>query len=163
MPFVEKECNDSGEVEQNKEAREAYQERPVSTSLIMISRILKGIPQSPHFYQLRNQSKLVRKSIIALWDSIFEETVEQIQSLRANDFWVRAKELWKTLEELQTVGYNVVVLRRRSVELSNVMTEAKLSELDIKRLKVKAENHRAEKSRLEFVILNLQEMRVAKV
>ncbi|KAF2319062.1 hypothetical protein GH714_013043 [Hevea brasiliensis] len=141
-----------------EEAREANQEPAKISSLVVISRILKGIPQNPHFYQLRNHSELVRKSMICLWDQIFEETAEQIHSLQANGFWVRAKELWKTMEDLQTIGYNVIPLRRRLVELSDVMKMLELSKSSIELLKIKAENHRAEKSRIEFMFLSLQEM-----
>ncbi|XP_021637558.2 uncharacterized protein LOC110633318 isoform X2 [Hevea brasiliensis] len=145
-------------IKQEEESREANQEPAITSSLVVISRILKGIPQNPHFYQLRNHSELARKSMICSWDKIFEETVEQSRSLQANGFWVRARELWKTMGELQTMGYNVIPLRRRLIELSNVMTELKLSKSDIKGLKIKAENHRAKKSRLEFVILSWQKM-----
>ncbi|XP_050208971.1 uncharacterized protein LOC126659688 [Mercurialis annua] len=153
----ETECNNSNEMEENKEAKEPNP-KPVSTSLIIVSTILKGMPQSPHFYQFRNYSELTRMNLIASWNSIFEETVEKIRSLRVNDFRVGADELWKTLNELQTIGYNVVPLRRRLVELSDVITELNMSKLRIKTLRIKAENCRFEKSRVEFVILNLQEM-----
>lgn len=143
-------------IKEKKLAREAIQET-VTTSLIVISRILKGIPQSPHFYWLRNHSEHSRKSLISSWDGIFEETVEQIHSLQADDFWINAKELWKTMEGLQTMGYNVILLRKRVVELTDVMIEQRLSKLKINRLKIKAENHRVERSRLEFQILKLQE------
>ncbi|KAL0003307.1 hypothetical protein SO802_017088 [Lithocarpus litseifolius] len=121
-----------------------------------ISRILKGIPHNPHFLQLRSHSEAARKNLMAGWDRAFEETVEEIHSLTANDFWVRASEMWKTMEELQSLGYNVLKLRKRLVELTEVMVQQKLSQLEIRRLKVKAESHRMEMSRLENVILGLQ-------
>ncbi|OMO88759.1 hypothetical protein CCACVL1_08215 [Corchorus capsularis] len=127
-------------------------------SLILVSRILKGMPQSPHFYQLRNFSELTRKSLISGWDQVFEETVEELHSLQVVDFWVKAKELWKTMEELQSMGYNVVLLRRRLVELTEVMKEFKVAQMEIKRLKTEAENHRLESSKLESIALKLQEM-----
>ncbi|GMY39841.1 DUF724 family protein [Fagus crenata] len=124
--------------------------------LIPISRILKGIPHSPHFLQLRSHSEAAKKNLMAGWDRTFEETVEDIHSLTAKDFWVRASELWKTMEELQSLGYNVFMLRKRLVELTEVMVDQKLSQLEIRRLKVKAESHRMEKSTLESVILGLK-------
>ncbi|ESR48942.1 hypothetical protein CICLE_v10033074mg [Citrus x clementina] len=105
----------------------------------MVTRILNGIPQSPHFYQLRNYSELTRNNLISAWDRIFEETVREIHSLQAMDFWVRAKRLWKTIEELQNLGYNVIALRRRLVDLGDIMTELKM-----------------EKSRLLSLIENMQ-------
>ena len=124
--------------------------------LTMVTRILNGIPQSPHFYQLRNYSELTRNNLISAWDQIFEETVREIHSLQAMDFWVRAKRLWKTIEELQNLGYNVIALRRRLVDLGDIMTELKLFQFQIKGLKTKAENHRMEKSRLLSLIENMQ-------
>lgn len=149
------------DIKQDKVARQANQDsmpNRANTALVVISRILKGIPQSPHFYQLINLSGHTRKVLISSWDRIFEETVEQMHSLQVNDFWVRARELWKTMGELQSMGYNVIPLRRRLVELTDVMIELKLTKVGMKGLLIKAENHRMEKSRLEFVILRLQEM-----
>uniref|UniRef100_A0A2C9V2I8 Uncharacterized protein n=1 Tax=Manihot esculenta TaxID=3983 RepID=A0A2C9V2I8_MANES len=161
-----KESNNTNEVspltpsciKKEEEAREANPEAAKTSSLMVISRILKGIPQDPHFYQLRNHSELARKIMICSWDQIFLETAEKIHSLQPNGFWVRARELWKTMEELQSMGYNVIPLRRRLVELTNVMTDLKLFKSNIKGLKIKAEDHRAEKRRLKFVILSLQEI-----
>ncbi|KAG8644924.1 hypothetical protein MANES_10G015200v8 [Manihot esculenta] len=161
-----KESNNTNEVspltpsfiKKEEEAREANPEAAKTSSLMVISRILKGIPQDPHFYQLRNHSELARKMMICSWDQIFLETAEKIHSLQPNGFWVRARELWKTMEELQSMGYNVIPLRRRLVELTNVMTDLKLFKSNIKGLKIKAEDHRAEKRRLKFVILSLQEI-----
>ncbi|KAJ4844549.1 hypothetical protein Tsubulata_035216 [Turnera subulata] len=141
----------------DKKAREARQSPPAN-SVVVVSRILKGMPQSPHFYQLRDHSECSKTCLKSSWDRIFEDTAEQIQSLQANDFWVRARELWKTMGELQIMGYNVIPLRRRLVELIDVMMEQKLAKSKVKGLKIKAENHRMEKSRLEFVIQHLQEM-----
>ncbi|KAK9283672.1 hypothetical protein L1049_011922 [Liquidambar formosana] len=124
--------------------------------LTVVSKFLKGIPQNPHFLQLRRHSQLVKKNLISGWDQTFEETVDQIHALRAVDFWVRARELWRALEELQSLGYNVLLLRRRLVELTDVMMELKSSKCKILGLKNKAESHRMEKSRLESEILNLK-------
>lgn len=149
------------DIKQDKVARQANQDsmpNRTNTALVVISRILKGIPQSPHFYQLINLSGHTRKVLISSWDRIFEETVEQMHSLQVNDFWVRARELWETMGELQSMGYNVIPLRRRLVKLTDVMIELKLTKVEMKGLMIKAENHRMEKSRLEFVILRLQEM-----
>ncbi|KAE7996643.1 hypothetical protein FH972_001349 [Carpinus fangiana] len=125
--------------------------------LIPISRILKGIPQCPHFLQLRSYSEVARKNLMAGWDRAFEETVEEIHSLTAKDFWAEASNLWKSMEDLQGLGYNVFRLRRRLVELTEVMEEQKLSKLEIGRLRSKAESHRMEKCRLESVIFGLQQ------
>lgn len=126
-------------------------------ALIPISRILKGIPHGPHFLQLRSYSEMTRKILMNGWDRIFEETVEEIHSLSAKDFWARASQLCKTMEELNGLGYNVFPLRKRLVELAAVMEAQKLSKLEISRLKSKAESHRMEESRLESVILGLQQ------
>lgn len=126
-------------------------------ALIPISRILKGIPHCPHFLQLRSYSEVARKNLIGGWDRAFEETVEEIHSLTAKDFWAEGGKLWKSMEELQSLGYNVFRLRKRLVELMEVMEEQKLSKLEIGRLARKAESHRMEKSRLESVILGLQQ------
>lgn len=81
--------------------------------LVSISRILKGIPQTPHFLALKRYSELARKNLIGGWDRLFEETIDQIQALRVEELWGRAAELWRTLQELQSMGYNVILLRRR--------------------------------------------------
>ncbi|KAJ0046496.1 hypothetical protein Pint_06461 [Pistacia integerrima] len=151
----------SVEVKQRNATRVEANKEPVKNSplpLTTVTRILNGIPQNPHFYQLRNCSELTRERLISTWDQIFEETVKEIHSLQDVDFWVRAKRLWQTMEELQNVGYNVIPLRRRLVELTDVMIELKLSRLEIKGRKIKAENHRMEKSRLESLMVNLQAM-----
>jgi hypothetical protein len=85
-------------------------------ALIPISRILKGIPHCPHFLQLRSYSEVARKNLIGGWDRAFEETVEEIHSLTAKDFWAEGGKLWKSMEELQSLGYNVFRLRKRLVE-----------------------------------------------
>ncbi|WCJ19811.1 nuclear pore complex protein-related [Euphorbia peplus] len=51
---------------------ENTQESP-KHSLVIGSRILKGIPQSPHFYPLRTHSNCARTLLISVWDRIFEE------------------------------------------------------------------------------------------
>lgn len=66
--------------------------------LIHVSRILKGIPQSPHFLHLRKYSDLAQEKLVATWDQIFEEAVEQVQAPKTKDFWVMANKLWKTME-----------------------------------------------------------------
>ncbi|KAK9186604.1 hypothetical protein WN944_017992 [Citrus x changshan-huyou] len=140
-------------------AKSDGEKKPLSNSplpLTMVTRILNGIPQSPHFYQLRNYSELTRNNLISAWDRIFEETVIEIHSLQAMDFWIRAKRLWKTIEELQNLGYNVIALRRRLVDLGDIMTELKWFQFQIKGLKIKAENHKMEKSRLLSLIENMQ-------
>lgn len=81
--------------------------------LVSISRILKGIPQNPHFLALKRYSELARKNLVSGWDRLFEETIDQIQALRVEEFWGGAAELWRTLQELQSMGYNVILLRRR--------------------------------------------------
>ncbi|KAF5752563.1 hypothetical protein HS088_TW01G00478 [Tripterygium wilfordii] len=58
-------------------------------SVTIISRTLKGIPQNPHFYHLRGYTDLTRKQLIAGWDRIFEETVDQIHSLKPANFQVK--------------------------------------------------------------------------
>ncbi|XP_057981693.1 uncharacterized protein LOC131166995 [Malania oleifera] len=133
--------------------------RPVSESplqLTTVSRFLKGIPQNPHFLHLRRYSELTQKNLISGWDRTFEETVEQLQALRADNFWVNAGKLWKTMEDLQSLGYNVILLRRRLVELSEVMMELRLFKSEVLELKEKAEFHRMEKSRLGSLILSLK-------
>ncbi|XP_041002394.1 uncharacterized protein LOC121248006 isoform X2 [Juglans microcarpa x Juglans regia] len=137
------------EIETAPETSESVSSRRLP--LIPISRIRKGIPHSPHFLQLRSYSEVARKSLMAGWDRAFEE----IHTLIANDFWVRSSELWKTTEELQSLGYNVFRQRKSLVELTEVMEELHLYKMWIRRLKSKAESHRMEKCRLESVILGL--------
>lgn len=124
--------------------------------MIKISRVLKGIPQSPHFFKLRNFSELAREKLIAAWDQAFEDTAEKVRDLKGKDFWVNARKLWKAMEDLQGMGYNVIPIRRRLVEMTEVMVEFKSSKLKILRLKNKAENHRMERSRLESIVMSLQ-------
>ncbi|GKV28320.1 hypothetical protein SLEP1_g37390 [Rubroshorea leprosula] len=126
--------------------------------LMVVSRILDGIPQDPHFYQLRNLSQLTRESLTSALDRVFEETVKQLYTLQVRDFWPKAKVLWKTMEDLQGMGYNVIVLRRRLVELTDVMVDLRQAKMRIKELRIKAEDHRLEKSRLKNIILNVQKM-----
>ncbi|RHN68379.1 hypothetical protein MtrunA17_Chr3g0113251 [Medicago truncatula] len=124
--------------------------------LIKISRVLKGIPQSPHYFQLRNYSELAREKLIAAWDQAFEDTAEKVHDLMAKDFWINARKLWKTMEDLQGMGYNVIPIRRRLVEKTEVMILFKNSKLEILELKNKAENHRLERSRLESIVMSFQ-------
>jgi hypothetical protein len=127
--------------------------------LIKISRVLKGIPQSPHFFQLRKYSELAREKLIIAWDQAFEDTAKEVHDLKAKDFWVNARKLWKIMEDLQGMGYNVIPIRRRLVEITEVMVDFKNSKLKILMLKNKAEDHRMEKSRLGSIVVSLQ-MRV---
>jgi hypothetical protein len=124
--------------------------------LIKISRVLKGIPQSPHFFQLRKYSELAREKLIAAWDQTFEDIAKEVHDLKAKDFWVKARKLWKIMEDLQGMGYNVIPIRRRLVEITEVMVGFKNSKLKIWMLKNKAEDHRMEKSRLESIVVSLQ-------
>lgn len=128
-----------------------------SSQVILVSRILKGIPQSPHFLPLKGYSDVAKHSLINAWDCIFEEVVDQIQSMQVNGFWVNAKRLWQTMGELQNMGYNVIAVRRRLVELTDVVLRIRRHRSDIRELKSKAEEHRAAKSRLEFEIMKLRD------
>lgn len=145
-----------------KEKTAESSDAPSSTTalqLILISRVLKGIPQSPHFLKLKSYSKLTQEKLEAAWDEVFEDTVEKIHDLKANDFWVSARKLWRTMGELQGMGYNVIPIRRRLVEMTEVMVEFKKSKWEILMLKNKAEDHRLERSRLESMVRSFQ-MRV---
>jgi len=124
--------------------------------LIKISQVLKGIPQSPHFFQLRNYSEIAREKLIAAWDQAFEDTSEKVHDLKAKDFWINARKLWKSMEDLQGMGYNVIPIRRRLVEITEMMILFKNSKLEILKLKNKAENHRLERSRLESIVMSFQ-------
>ncbi|KAJ1383608.1 DUF724 family protein [Sesbania bispinosa] len=106
--------------------------------------------------KLRRYSELAREKLIAAWDQAFEDTVEQIHDLKSKDFWVNARKLWKTMEDLQGMGYNVIPMRRRLVEMAEVMDELKKWKLEIVTLKNKAEDHRMERSRLQSMVLSLQ-------
>lgn len=94
--------------------------------------------------------------MIHAWDRIYEETVDQIQSMCVNGFWIDAKRLWETTQELQTMGYNTLPLRRRLVELSDVLIKRKRHRIEKERLKSKAERHIMEKNKLEFEIVKLK-------
>ena len=128
-----------------------------SSQVILVSRILKGIPQSPHFLPLKGYSDVAKYSLIDAWDSIFEEVVDQIRSMQVNGFWVYANRLWQTMGELQNMGYNVTVVRRRLVELTDVVLRIRRHRSDIRELKSKAKGHRAEKGRLECEIMKLRD------
>ncbi|KMT18232.1 hypothetical protein BVRB_2g024000 isoform A [Beta vulgaris subsp. vulgaris] len=127
-----------------------------SHSQIIVSRLLKNIPQSPHFWPLRAYSEAAKRSLINAWDRIFEETVDQIQSVQVNGFGIDVKRLWETTEELQMMGYNVVPLRRRLVELTDVRKQINQHRFRKMRLKTKAEQHMMEKNKLEFEIVKLK-------
>lgn len=60
------------------------------------------------------------------------------------------------MEDLQGMGYNVIPIRRRLVEKTEVMILFKNSKLEILKLKNKAENHRLERSRLESIFMSFQ-------
>ncbi|KAJ1382884.1 hypothetical protein SESBI_43868 [Sesbania bispinosa] len=60
------------------------------------------------------------------------------------------------MEELQGMGYNVIPMRRRLVEMAEVMDEFKKWKLEIVTLKNKAEDHRMERSKLQSMVLSLQ-------
>ncbi|CAO2825651.1 unnamed protein product [Amaranthus hypochondriacus] len=140
-----------------KEERDEESVQNTSTpSQIIASRLLKGIPQSPHFWPLRRYSKPAKQSLINAWDQIFEKTVDKIKNIRIDCFCIDAKILWETLQELQMMGYYVLPLRRRLVELSDVMLRKTRHERTKMSLKKKAEQHMIEKSRFEFEILMLK-------
>ncbi|KNA08887.1 hypothetical protein SOVF_158680 isoform B [Spinacia oleracea] len=126
-----------------------------SASQIMVSRLLKGIPQSPHFWPLRGYSEAAKQSLINAWDRIYKDAVDQIQSMSVNGFWIDAKRFWETTLELQMMGYNVIPLRRRFVELSEVLKKRTRHRIERGRLKSKAEQHMMEKKKLEFEIVKL--------
>ncbi|XP_042516166.1 chitinase-like protein PB1E7.04c [Macadamia integrifolia] len=120
------------------------------------SRILRNIPQSPHFSSLQAYSDRVRKNLISGWDQTFEETYDQIQSLKATDFWDSKDEQQLTLDELQSMGYNVSLLRKRLDELTNVMEKRESALFAMWSLRTKMESHKREKQKLESKIYKLQ-------
>ncbi|KAK9683443.1 hypothetical protein RND81_10G141800 [Saponaria officinalis] len=139
-----------------KEMQDESESKSPSTQMAVVSRILKGIPQNPHFFPLKAYSNVAKQRLISAWDNIFEETVDKLLSLQINGFSVNAKRLWETMEELEKMGYNVLVLRRRLVELTDVLISRRRHRTEITRLKAEAEEHRMEKSRLEFEIVKLK-------
>lgn len=149
-------CFATGSEESIKRGGDEKSVQHPSASQIIVSRILKGIPQSPHFWPLRGYSEAAKQSLIHAWDRIYEETVDQIQSMCVNGFWIDAKRLWETTQELQTMGYNTLPLRRRLVELSDVLIKRKRHRIEKERLKSKAERHIMEKNKLEFEIVKLK-------
>ncbi|KAI4299430.1 hypothetical protein L6164_032893 [Bauhinia variegata] len=126
--------------------------------LIPISRVLKGIPQRPHFFPLRGFSELLSEKIIAALDQGFEDTVDQIHNLtKANGFsWEMVCDLWKAMGILELMGYNVLLIRRRLVEMTEVVVELEEKMLTIVELKSQADYHRMEKNRLLNMILSLK-------
>ncbi|KAH9614754.1 hypothetical protein KSS87_016542 [Heliosperma pusillum] len=141
-----------------KEKQEKSEPVPsrVSTQIVIVSRILKGMPQNPHFLPLKSYSNVAKQRLINAWDNIFEETVDNLLSLQVNGFSADAKRLWETMEELEKMGYDVILLRRRLVELTDVIIRQRNRRSEIVRLKDKAEQHKMEKSRLEFEIVKLR-------
>ena len=140
-----------------KEKRDEKSVQNTSTpSQIIVSRLLKGIPQSPHFWPLRGYSEPAKQSLIIAWDQIFEKTVDKIKNVQINCFCIDAKILWETLQELQMMGYYVLPLRRRLVELLDVMLSKMRHERKKMRLRKKAEEHMIEKDRFKFKILMLK-------
>ncbi|KAF8396913.1 hypothetical protein HHK36_018548 [Tetracentron sinense] len=144
------------EIKREEEEETNLATKSFGTSAQPNSRILKGIPQNPHFRLLQSYSKNALKNLILGWDQTFEDTVDQIHSLRVNGFWTSVDELWKTLEELESMGYNVSPLRNRLNKLSEFMMKRKASEFEILELRKNAEYHTEEKKRLEGEILKLQ-------
>ena len=145
------------EVTEPEQSSSSWVSEQSSSQAIIVSRILKGIPQSPHFLPLKGYSDVAKHSLINAWDCIFEQVVDQIESMQVDGFWVNAKRLWETMGELQNMGYNVIAVRRRLVELTDVMLRIRKHRSDIRELKSKAEKHRMEKSRLEFEIMKLRD------
>ncbi|KAK9683436.1 hypothetical protein RND81_10G141300 [Saponaria officinalis] len=139
-----------------KEKKDESESKPPSTQMAVVSRILKGIPQNPHFVPLKAYSNVAKQRLITAWDNIFEETVDKLLTLQINGFSVNAKRLWETMEELEKMGYNVLLLRRRLVELTDVLISRRRHRTEMTRLKAEAEEHRMEKSRLEFEIVKLK-------
>ncbi|KAL9226679.1 hypothetical protein vseg_002464 [Gypsophila vaccaria] len=146
----------SPEVSIKKEMGDESESKSPSTQMVVVSRILKGTPQNPHFFPLKAYSNVAKQTLINAWDSIFEETVDNLLSLQISGFSVNAKRLWETMEELEKMGYNVLLLRRRLVELTDVVLSRRRHRTEITRLKAEAERHRMEKSRLEFEIVKLR-------
>lgn len=138
------------------EKLEKFELNPLSSKIIKVSQILKGIPQNPYFRSLKGYSEVAKQSLINAWDHIFEETIDQIQTMQVSGFWVDAKRMWEIMQELQNMGYNVIVPRRRLVELTDVMVKLRRHRIDIRGLRRKAEQHRLQKSRLEFEIVKLR-------
>ncbi|KAL2940634.1 DUF724 domain-containing protein 7 [Bienertia sinuspersici] len=146
----------TGTEESIKKERGENGVRNPSASQIIVSRLLKGIPQSPHYWPLRSYSEAAKQSLINSWDRIYEELVDQIQSLQLDGFCIVAKRLWETIHELQMMGYNVVPLRRRLVELSDVVQRRTTHRIEKTRLKSMATRHMMEKNKLEFEIVKLK-------
>ncbi|XP_074308161.1 uncharacterized protein LOC141643036 isoform X2 [Silene latifolia] len=139
-----------------QEKSEAKLPSRASTQIVIVSRILKGMPQNPHFLPLKSYSTVAKEKLINAWDNIFEETVDNLLSLQVNGFSADAKRLWETMEELEKMGYHVIPLRRRLVDLTDVIIRRRNRRTEIMRLKDEAEQHRMEKSRLEFEIAKLR-------
>ncbi|XP_043725554.1 DUF724 domain-containing protein 10-like [Telopea speciosissima] len=120
------------------------------------SKVLRDIPQSPHFHSLQAYPGRVRKNLISGWDQTFEETYDQIQSLKATDFWISKDELQLTLDELESMGYNIGRLRKRLDELTNVMEKRESALFAMWSLRTKMESHKRKKQKLEGKIYKLQ-------
>lgn len=131
-------------------------ETTVKCDKFSYTRILKGITHNPHFTPLQSYSKRSREKMIVGWDVIFEETVDQIQSLTTEGFSGNAHDLWKTIAELENLGYSVSRLRKRLDELTDVMHKRNSSEAEVSDLNAKADNYRKEKKKIESDIADMQ-------
>ena len=119
-----------------------------SLPLICITRFLKGINHCPHFLPLREYSGIVRQQLESAWDQAFIETANQIQGLKSRDIWVNGVELWKATADLETMGYNLIPLRRRLLEVRDAMLMSEQAKRKILALKEKATEHGREIDRL---------------
>ncbi|KAF6153544.1 hypothetical protein GIB67_027411 [Kingdonia uniflora] len=110
------------------------------------SLISKG---SPHFRPLQCYSEMLKKNLISGWDRTFEETVNRIQSLQSIEYWASVNELSKTLSELENMGYNIDVLKKRLDDLNALIMKRNSSRFTISGLNMEKEGHEKEKKRLE--------------
>ncbi|KAF5179747.1 Duf724 family protein, partial [Thalictrum thalictroides] len=120
------------------------------------TRILRGITQTPHYTPLQCYSKRAREKLIVGWDEIFEETIDQIQSLTTETFSSNVSELWKTMAELENLGYNVARLKKRMEDLTDVIDRRNTSQTEISDLRAKAEDYKEQKKKIEKEIADLQ-------
>ncbi|XP_077217096.1 uncharacterized protein LOC143851522 isoform X9 [Tasmannia lanceolata] len=120
------------------------------------TRVLKGIPQNPHFHPLQIYSKRVQKNLIRGWDQTCVEITEKIENLLVEEFWESIDELQQTLSELESMGYNVMRLKKRLDALKEVMVTKKESWVDIVVLQKKVEDRKIKLERLKSEISKLQ-------
>ncbi|PIA32156.1 hypothetical protein AQUCO_04500033v1 [Aquilegia coerulea] len=120
------------------------------------TRILRGITQNPHYTPLQCYSKRAREKLIVGWDELFEETIDQIQSLTTETFSSNVGELWKTMAELENLGYNVARLKKRMDDLTDVINRRNTSQTEISDLRTKAEDYKEQKKKIEKEIADLQ-------